>query len=105
MYLIKIIAVFNKRSGKNPQPATNPGVLSYTTGVVADARSITMAQERENHEVNLKAFHTEEGVITAADKYRQCINRTAHQFGGRRYFLQQGVSGGSDRCSNGQRHA
>ena len=62
-YLLETCLAFNRRAGKNPRPATNPGALNYTTGVVPEARSITMAQERENHEVNLEAFHTQEVMI------------------------------------------
>ena len=61
-YLVKTTAAFNTRSGVTPQSATNPWALTYTTGIVADAQSITMAQERENHEMALKVFHTQEGV-------------------------------------------
>ena len=61
-YLVESDAVFTARSGEAPNPAANPGALSYTTGVDAANRSTTMAQEREDHEANLECFHTQEGV-------------------------------------------
>ena len=53
---------FHSRAGVNPSVATNPCLLVYTTGVAPEARSITMAQEREVHEVGLEMFYTQEGV-------------------------------------------
>ena len=61
-YIVESDAVSTVRSGGvAPNQANNPGALAYTTGVDAANRATTMAQEREEHEANLKMFHTMEG--------------------------------------------
>ena len=67
-YIVKTDTAFTTRSGANPAPAANPGRLMYTPGVIAESRSVTMAQEREDHEVALEAFHTQEGVTIGLRK-------------------------------------
>ena len=70
-YLIKSDAVFTVRSGgTTPNPSNNPGALSYTTGIDAANRATTMAQKQEDHEVNLKMFHTQEGSSSPSGSAR-----------------------------------
>ena len=68
-YIVDSDAAFTTRSGGTaPNPANNPGALTYTTGVAAESRSTTMAQEREDHGVSLEIFHTQEGVTIGLRK-------------------------------------
>ena len=61
-YTVESNAIFTVRSGgTGTNPATSPGALSYTKGVDTANRTTTMAQEREDHEANLKMFHTQDG--------------------------------------------
>ena len=60
--LAETITQFRVQAGVNSTVATNPGLIVFTTGVAPESRSITMAQEQEDHEVGLETFYTQEGV-------------------------------------------
>ena len=60
--------MFTARSGSAPNPATNLGALSYTTGVAKANHSTTVAQERKEHKAVLKCFHIQEGVTIGLRK-------------------------------------
>ena len=67
-YLAETDAEFHTRAGANPSVASNPGRLTYATGVAPEARAVTMAQERDDHEIELEMFYTQEGVKSGLRK-------------------------------------
>ena len=67
-YLVETTAQFHTQSVENAASVTNPGGLTYSTGVPADSRSTTMAQERTDHEVAVEAYRTQEGVTIGLRK-------------------------------------
>ena len=67
-YLVDTVAEFRARAGVDPSVAANPGRLTYATGVAADARAVTMAQERDDHEIANEMFYTQEGVESGLRK-------------------------------------
>ena len=67
-YLVDTVAEFRARAGVDPSVATNPGRLTYTAGVAPDARAVTMAQERDDHEIANEMFYTQEGVQSGLRK-------------------------------------
>ena len=68
MYIVETNTTFTTRYGTNPAPAVNPGGLTYTPGENTENQLVTMAQDCKDHEVALKAFHTQEGVTIGLGK-------------------------------------
>ena len=54
-------ASYNGRTDESYTEATNPGTVKFSPG--ADA--VALAQEKVNHSVVAKIFHTQEGVVLA----------------------------------------
>ena len=48
-FFVETDTAFTTRTGANPAPAVNPGGLTYTPGIIAENRLVTMAPEPEDH--------------------------------------------------------